>query len=114
MSCGNPHQTPCTDVLHALVLFIDGEIEDQQVSHAIEFHLSECPPCADEQLAEHRFRKLLSRSCTETAPQELRQRIASDLAVQSISWSQTITYTEISTDSFIQTHVEIRESYEQE
>jgi len=100
--------------LHALVLFIDGEIADQQVSHAIEIHLSECPPCADEQVAEHRFRKLLSRSCTETAPQELRQRIASDLAVQSISWSQTITYTEISTDSFIQTHVEIHESYEQE
>ena len=48
------------------------------------------------------------------APQELRQRIASDLAVQSISWSQSITYTEISTDTFIQTHVEIRESYEQE
>ena len=76
MSCGNPHQTQCTDVLHALVLFIDGEIEDQQVSHAIEIHLSECPPCADEQVAEHRFRKLLSRSCTETAPQELRQRFA--------------------------------------
>lgn len=114
MSCGNPHQTPCTDVLYALVLFIDGELQDQQVSHAIEIHLSECPPCADEQLAEQRFRKLLSRSCTETAPQELRQRIVSDLAVQSISWSQTITYTEISTDTFIQTQVEIRESYEQE
>jgi mycothiol system anti-sigma-R factor len=114
MSCGNPHQTPCTDVLHSLFLFIDGEIEDQQVSHAIEIHLSECPPCADEQAAEHRFRKLLSRSCTETAPKELRQRITSDLTAQSISWSQTITYTEISTDTFIQTHVEIRESYEQE
>ena len=30
MSCGNPHQTPCTDVLHALVLFIDGELAKQK------------------------------------------------------------------------------------
>lgn len=114
MSCGKPHQTPCTEVLHALILFVDGEIADQEVTHAIEIHLSECPPCSQESLAERRFRKLLSRSCTETAPLELRQRISSDLGLQSISWSKTITYTEISTDTFIQTHVEIRESYEEE
>ena len=29
MSCGNPHETPCHDILHALVLFVDHEIEDQ-------------------------------------------------------------------------------------
>jgi mycothiol system anti-sigma-R factor len=79
MSCGNPHQTPCRDILHALVLFIDHEIHDQSQVHAVEIHLQECPPCAATEVQERRsislLQALLGRSCFEPAPEELHDRI---------------------------------------
>lgn len=79
MSCGNPHQTPCHDILHALVLFIDHEIHDQSQVHAVEIHLQECAPCAETEMQERHsislLQALLGRSCIEPAPEELHDRI---------------------------------------
>ncbi len=79
MSCGNPHETPCHDVLHSLVLFIDHEIDDQTQVQQIEIHVQECPPCQKE--LEHeknvlaQLKKLMAGSCNESAPDSLHEKI---------------------------------------
>ncbi len=122
MSCGNHHQTPCTDVLHAIVLYIDQEIADQASVQAIELHIQECPPCAaqtaQEALINTQLKALLNRSCREEASEQLRSNVSSIIRQNSqqpfVQWTQSITYTEITTDSFTHTRVEIHERYEEE
>jgi len=122
MSCGNHHNTPCTDVLHAIVLYIDHEIADQASVQAIELHIQECPPCAartaQEALINHRLKALLNRSCREEASEQLRNNVTAIIREPSnqpyLQWTQSITYTEITTDSFTHTRVEIHERYEEE
>lgn len=122
MSCGNHHQTPCTDVLHAIVLYIDQEIADQASVQAIELHVQECPPCAaqtaQEALINKQLKALLNRSCREEASEQLRSNVSSIIRQNSqqpfVQWTQSITYTEITTDSFTHTRVEIHERYEEE
>jgi mycothiol system anti-sigma-R factor len=122
MSCGNHHNTPCTDVLHAIVLYIDHEIADQASVQAIELHIQECPPCAartaQEALINQQLKALLNRSCREEAPEQLRNNVTAIIREPSnqpyLQWTQSITYTEITTDSYTHTHVEIHERYEEE
>ena len=84
MSCGGPHEVPCQDVLHSLVLFIDHEIEDQQQVHKIEVHFQECPPCKEELTHEQtvmaKLKQLLSGSCNESAPSQLQEKIHAQTA----------------------------------
>ena len=80
MSCGQPHETPCSEVLNSVVLLLDGEIHETSMVHDIEVHLEECPPCKEELDHERRMHDLLhemlSRSCCEKAPQELHDQLA--------------------------------------
>jgi len=122
MSCGNHHELPCTEVLHAIVLYIDHEIADEANVQAIELHIQECPPCAartaHEALLNQQLKALLNRSCREEASEQLRSNITALIQQNSnqmyVQWSQSITYTEITTDSFTHTRVEIHERYEEE
>jgi mycothiol system anti-sigma-R factor len=81
MSCGNPHETPCHDVLHSLILFIDDELEDQNQVHQIEIHIQECPPCNQElqheQVVLSRLKELMTSSCNEKASDALHEKILS-------------------------------------
>ena len=88
----------CNQVLHALVLFIDNEIEDQNEVQTFESHLAQCPPCLREMEHEravlNRMKNLLSNECCEPAPDELHERIAKQtalLASQMFSPTQIIT-----------------------
>ena len=84
MSCGNPHETPCNEVLNSVGLLIDGEIHEISQIHSIEIHFEECAPCREEMEHERRLHQMLhemlSRSCHESAPQELHDQIAHQLA----------------------------------
>ena len=84
MSCGEIHATPCVEVLSAVDLLIDGEIEESSQVRAFEVHLKECPPCQSELDHERRMHQILhdvlTRSCCEPAPQELHDQIAMQLA----------------------------------
>lgn len=76
MSCGKPHNTPCTEVLSAVFLYIDHEIADDTRLHAIEIHLEECPPCSEHFGAEQRVRDLVARSCgCDPTPEPVRERV---------------------------------------
>ncbi len=47
MSCGKPHDVPCTEVLARVYSYLDGEIEVNGYSQIRE-HLEECGPCLRE------------------------------------------------------------------
>ena len=75
MSCGNPHATPCSEVVDHLDEFIDRELDAASIALLAQ-HLSECPPCESQVAMALLWKKLVSRSChSEQAPPQLRQRI---------------------------------------
>jgi mycothiol system anti-sigma-R factor len=95
MSCGEIHVTPCVEVLNAVDLLIDGEIEESSLFRAIEVHLRECPPCQSELEHERRMHQILhevlTRSCYEMAPQALHEQIALQLAAMKQQTSDVFT-----------------------
>lgn len=122
MSCGNHHDVPCTEVLHAIVLYIDQELADYESVQAVEVHIQECPPCAaqaaHEAMVNQQLKSLLNRSCREQASEQLRTNVSALIRQSTnqpfVEWHQSITYTEITTDSFTHTRLEIHERYENE
>ena len=43
MSCGKPHEVPCSEVLDRVYSYLDGEI-DKASGAEIKIHLDECGP----------------------------------------------------------------------
>ena len=74
MSCGNHHDTDCREVLEKVYLYLDNEIGDHDCA-AIKAHLDECGPCLQKYDLERTVKALVTRSCTERAPDSLRQRV---------------------------------------
>ena len=74
MSCGKPHDTDCTEILDRMFSFIDNELADADCSE-IQHHLDECGPCLAKYDLERTVKTLVSRSCTEVAPDGLRDRV---------------------------------------
>ena len=75
MSCGQPHETDCREVLAEVYLYLDLECPDER-RHLIRHHLDECAPCLREYGIEQEVKALVSRCCgNETAPAELRERL---------------------------------------
>ena len=74
MSCGNYHQTPCSEVLARVYTYLDGELPVQD-KHAVKQHLDECGPCLREFGIEEEVKLLVKRSCADPAPEELRAKV---------------------------------------
>lgn len=75
MSCGNPHETDCGEVLERLYEYLDGELDSGSLGK-IKQHLHECGPCLTEHEVEQMLKALVRRSCGgDCAPEELRSRI---------------------------------------
>jgi mycothiol system anti-sigma-R factor len=80
MSCGDPHETDCNEVLGEVYLYLDLECTDDR-RVVIRQHLDECSPCLREYGIEQEVKALVARCCgSETAPQELKQRLRAKLA----------------------------------
>lgn len=80
MSCGNPHETDCRDVLEEVYLYLDLECSNGR-RERIRQHLDECSPCLREYGIEQEVKELVARCCgAETAPSELRERLRLKLA----------------------------------
>ena len=77
------NETNCVDVLHSVLLFVDGEISDTSEIATIEVHLQQCLACTAELEHERNVRSLmqsvLRRSCNESVPQELHELIHQQL-----------------------------------
>jgi len=74
MSSGKPHETPCADVMSALFVYIDREIDE---SHRLVVlaHLSECAPCEGQFAAQVEIQARVRRTHAVVAPATLRAAI---------------------------------------
>jgi mycothiol system anti-sigma-R factor len=74
MSCGNHHDKDCSEVLERVFFFIDNELPNADVAD-IQHHLDECGPCLQKYDLERTVKALVQRSCSEHAPQTLREKV---------------------------------------
>ncbi|MGD0374233.1 MAG: mycothiol system anti-sigma-R factor [Streptosporangiaceae bacterium] len=75
MSCGKPHDVPCSEVLARVYSYLDGEIEDTGCAQ-IRQHLDECGPCLREYGLEEAVKRLVHKHCGyEDVPSELRAKV---------------------------------------
>jgi mycothiol system anti-sigma-R factor len=75
MSCGDPHETPCSEVLESVYLYLDGE-QDSDGHDRVRIHLDECAPCLREYGLEQAVMALVARCCgSESTPVDLRTRV---------------------------------------
>jgi mycothiol system anti-sigma-R factor len=80
MSCGNPHDVPCTEVLAMVYSYIDGEMDDGSYAE-IRQHLDECGPCLREYGLDELVKKLVHKCCGhEPVPGELRVKVLTRIA----------------------------------
>jgi len=70
---GSDHDA-CIDFLDRIVYLLDNELDNDEVM-AVRLHLDDCPPCLERYDVQRTIKLLVARSCTESAPAELRERI---------------------------------------
>ena len=72
MSCGNPHETPCSEVQDLLDLYLDQEL-DHERSTSITVHFAECNPCYVTFVLVRTVKTRVHGACCNTvAPESLR------------------------------------------
>jgi mycothiol system anti-sigma-R factor len=80
VSCGEPHEIDCNDILNEVYLYLDLECSDERRT-AIKTHLDECTPCLAEYGIEQEVKALVARCCgTDRAPAELRERLRAKIS----------------------------------
>ena len=79
MSCGDPHDVDCREVLADVYLYLDAECNEAGRSK-IRQHLDDCSPCLREFGIEQEVKALVARSCGgDRAPDGLRERLRTKL-----------------------------------
>jgi mycothiol system anti-sigma-R factor len=79
MSCGEHHETDCSEVLAEVWLFLDHECDDTR-RRLLEQHLDECSPCLEQFGIEEHLKVLLARKCGgEHAPDSLKTRLRAEI-----------------------------------
>ena len=66
--------TDCADYLERIVYFLDNELDEADCS-AVQLHLDECGPCLEKYDLQRTVKSVVARSCSESAPTDLRQRV---------------------------------------
>ena len=90
MSCGNPHELDCSEVLQRAYEFLDGEMAPSDVAQFAQ-HLDECAPCLSHHELDRMVQALVRRSCVcEVAPEELRARIRVSVTQVMLRYSQRL------------------------
>jgi len=75
MSCGKPHETPCSEVLARVYQFLDNELVHADCAK-IRQHLDECGPCLEEYGLDRAVKEAIHRACgSEAAPANLRRKV---------------------------------------
>jgi mycothiol system anti-sigma-R factor len=79
MSCGRPHDMPCSEVLALVYSYLDGELAEAGCGE-VRKHLDECGPCLREFGLEEAVKKLVRKTCgRDPVPQDLRAKVLSRL-----------------------------------
>lgn len=80
MSCGDPHETDCGEVLAEVWLFLDNECDHERRT-LLKRHLDECGRCLEEFGLEEHLKALLARKCGgDHAPDGLKQRLRQSIS----------------------------------
>jgi mycothiol system anti-sigma-R factor len=87
---GNCEGPDCAKALENLYLFIDQEI-DSASSTEIQAHIDECSDCLGEFDLERVVKSLVSRSCSEVAPEPLREKVLVSIRTVQVHISETKT-----------------------
>ena len=75
MSCGHPHEVPCSEVLAQVYAYLDHEMSDTECEE-IRKHLDDCGPCLRKFGLEEVVKKLVARHCgCDPAPADLRSKV---------------------------------------
>jgi len=69
-----PTNSECADFLERIVYFLDNELDEADCS-AVRVHLDACNPCLEKYDLQRTVKAVVARSCSEAAPQELRERV---------------------------------------
>ncbi len=69
-----PTNSECVDFLERIVYFLDNELDEADCS-AVRVHLDACNPCLEKYDLQRTVKAVVARSCSEAAPQELRERV---------------------------------------
>ncbi len=64
----------CVDFLERIVYFLDNELEASDCE-AVRLHLDSCNPCLAKYDLQRTVKQIVARSCSESAPAELRERV---------------------------------------
>jgi mycothiol system anti-sigma-R factor len=80
MSCGKPHETPCTEVLALVYSYLDQKLDPPDLEPLdctkIQQHLDECGPCLREYGLEKVVKELVHKYCGyDAVPKELRAKV---------------------------------------
>ena len=101
MSCGKPHEVPCSEVLARVYSYLDGEIQGEGCIQIRE-HLDECGPCLREYGLEEAVKRLVHKHCGhEAVPSELRTKVL--VRIQAVRAELEFTETRI---EFTETRIE--------
>lgn len=81
MSCGEPHETDCSEVLDHLYEYLDREMPDGD-SEKYREHFDECSPCLEKYGLEQEVKKLVKRCCgQDDVPSDLRAKVMGRIEV---------------------------------
>ncbi|GAA3232854.1 mycothiol system anti-sigma-R factor [Nonomuraea helvata] len=80
MSCGNPHDTDCREVLDKVYAYLDGELTETDIVD-IRVHLDECGPCLKEYDLDKAVKALVHKHCgCDPVPADLRSKVLARIA----------------------------------
>jgi mycothiol system anti-sigma-R factor len=85
MSCGNHHDTPCSQVLDAVSAYLDGEMGEHEAAHIAQ-HFDECAPCLREYGIYQEVKLLVHRCCGgDQMPDDMRARVVSRIRAVTVT-----------------------------
>ena len=71
---GEPTAAECVDFLERIVYFLDNELDEADCS-VVQAHLDTCNPCLEKYDLQRTVKQIVARSCSESAPDGLRERV---------------------------------------
>ena len=70
----DPSNADCADFLDRIVRLIDNELEDCDCA-IVRAHIDSCSPCLERYDLQRTVKTIVARSCGETAPDDLREKV---------------------------------------
>ena len=71
---GQPSAEECADYLERIMRFIDDELDEADTA-VVREHIDTCNPCLERYDLQRTVKAIVARSCSEKAPQDLRERV---------------------------------------